>query len=113
MDEQPTSEIPATLSRGTTMAVSTETFLATTRNLEVELEIVAMARSQGVTAANPIVQLTHATHILLILQAISSFTFQNSETQCQFESFPSSVQKLPSPPHIATYQPSWHTPREN
>ena len=67
MDEQPTSEIPATLSRGTTMAVSTETFLATTRNLEVELEIVAMARSQGVTAANPIVQLTHATDILRVL----------------------------------------------
>ena len=64
------------------MAVSAETFLATTRTLGVELEFVAMVWAQGAIAANPIVQLTDATHILLVLKAISSLTFQNSETQC-------------------------------
>ena len=67
-------------------------FLVRTRTLGVELGVVAMVKAQGVTAANSIVQLTHANDILLVLKAISSFDVEKSETQCQFESSSSSVQ---------------------
>ena len=106
MHEQPTSERPATLSRCTTMAVSAETFLARTRTLGIQLGVFAMVSAQGVTAANPIVQLTHANDILLVMKAISSFTSQNSVTQCQVESFTLSVQNshhLHTSPHTSRH----------